>query len=148
MGSRGGPLPNQRRQVQSLMADAAVIVNPEAATRSANAHRSTGTLGAMSLRFWALVTAMLLVVGALVWGGAASSASERPTATESVCVMAHCDVPVPDSCPTACPHSPRLAPGASHTVIQVPSLRNIDFAITAPVASRLNLSERLDRPPQ
>lgn len=33
MGSRGGPLPNQRRSVQSLMADAAVIINPEAATR-------------------------------------------------------------------------------------------------------------------
>ena len=33
MGSRGGPLPNQRRSVQSSMAEAAIAINPEAATR-------------------------------------------------------------------------------------------------------------------
>ena len=33
MGSRGGPLPNQRRLVQTLMAEAALVINPEAATQ-------------------------------------------------------------------------------------------------------------------
>lgn len=33
MGSRGGPLPNQRRSVQSLMAEAAIAIDPGAASR-------------------------------------------------------------------------------------------------------------------
>ena len=116
-----------------------------------NAHQdqpARGRLAVMSMRFRALMTVTVVVVGALAWGSAASASSEHRIVTKSACEMSQCDAPAPDSCRPACPHSPGLAPGANSVTIRFPWLREFDFAVTVSVASRLNLSDRLDRPPQ
>ena len=104
----------------------------------------------MSLRLRALVTVAMLVIGALAWSSA-SAASAGPShraVSKTVCDVMHCDAPAPDTCRMACPHAPRLAPESTSLTLQAPLLRDVDFAVTVSVASLLNLSERLDRPPR
>jgi hypothetical protein len=101
----------------------------------------------VSLRIRALVTVVMLMVGAMTWTSAASASSPQRFATESVCEASHCDAPVPDSCRTVCQHVTRLLP-ATKLTMQVPMLRRIEFGVWISVASGLNLSERLDRPPR
>ncbi len=116
--------------------------------RSRAFHHLRVSFREMSLRFRALVTVTILVVGALAWTSAASADSSHRVVTQAVCDVSYCDTPAPDSCRTVCPHAPRLVPEMNPLTIQVPLLRSVDFAPIDSVASRLNLSERLHRPPR
>ena len=115
---------------------------------SSGFHDMRGTIVLMSLRLRALVTVIMMMVGALAWTSAASASSSHRVVTRSECEAAHCDAPAPDSCRAVCQHAPRLLPATNLLTARVPSLRSVEFGVTLSVASDLNLSERLDRPPR